>query len=117
MGRPRSWPSVSLVLVSRRTQPDHRRPRAERRFVRGAIRKAWDAEPPALYWRFDLAYDGHDIKMLEYNADTPTALLEASVVQWYWLQARFPKADQFNSLHEQLIAKWKDLRNWLTDPL
>ena len=47
-----------------------------------AIRRAWDAEPPALSGRFDLAYDGHDIKLLEYNADTPTALLEASVIQW-----------------------------------
>ena len=28
--------------------------------------------------------------MLEYNADTPTALLEASVVQWYWLQDVLP---------------------------
>jgi glutathionylspermidine synthase len=82
-----------------------------------AIRRAWDAEPPALYGRFDLAYDGHDIKLLEYNADTPTALLEASVIQWYWLQERFPDADQFNSLHDQLIAKWRDLRNSLPDPL
>ena len=46
-------------------------------------------------------------KMLEYNADTPTALLEASVVQWYWLKDVFPDADQFNSLHEKLIERWK----------
>lgn len=81
------------------------------------IRKSWDAEPPAIYGRFDLAYDGHDIKLLEYNADTPTALLEASVIQWYWLQARFPGADQFNSLHEKLVAKWKDLKPYLESPL
>ncbi|HEY1913572.1 MAG TPA: glutathionylspermidine synthase family protein, partial [Vicinamibacterales bacterium] len=55
-----------------------------------AIRRTWDAEPPAIYGRFDLAFDGQDIKLLEYNADTPTALLEASVIQWDWLQARFP---------------------------
>jgi glutathionylspermidine synthase len=24
--------------------------------------------------------------MLEFNADTPTSLFEAGVVQWYWLQ-------------------------------
>ena len=49
-------------------------------------------------------------KLLEYNADTPTACLEASVAQWQWLQAVRPGADQFNSLHEQLIAIWQKLR-------
>jgi glutathionylspermidine synthase len=82
-----------------------------------AIRRTWDAEPPALYGRFDLAFDGREIKLLEYNADTPTALLEASVIQWYWLEARFPHADQFNSLHEKLVAKWHDLRSVLAGPL
>ena len=69
------------------------------------IESSWEAEPPSLYGRFDLAYDGvHPPKLLEYNADTPTSLLEAAVVQWYWLQDVFPKRDQFNSLHERLIA-------------
>jgi len=44
--------------------------------------------------------------MLEYNADTPTSLFEASVVQWTWLEERFPDSDQFNSLHEGLVAAW-----------
>jgi glutathionylspermidine synthase len=36
-----------------------------------------------LYGRFDLAYRGDGPpKLLEYNADTPTALFEAAVVQW-----------------------------------
>ena len=39
-----------------------------------------------LYGRFDFAYDGRNIKMLEYNADTPTGLLEASVAQWLWIE-------------------------------
>ncbi len=59
----------------------------------------WEAEPPALYGRMDLAYDGERLVLLEYNADTPTALVEAAIAQWYWLQDVFPKADQFNSLH------------------
>ena len=82
-----------------------------------AIRTAWNAEPPALYGRLDLAYDGNTIKLLEYNADTPTALVEAAVVQWYWLQDCFPDADQFNSVHEKLIAKWKDLKDYSTSPI
>jgi glutathionylspermidine synthase len=76
------------------------------------IENAWHAEPPSIYGRMDLAYDGRDIKLLEYNADTPTSLLEAAVVQWYWLQDVSPSADQFNSLHEKLIAKWKDVAAW-----
>ncbi len=82
-----------------------------------AIRQTWNAEPPALYGRFDLAYNGREIKLLEYNADTPTALVEAAVAQWYWLQDCFPKYDQFNSIHEKLIAKWKDLKPYVTEPL
>ena len=82
------------------------------------IKRAWEAEPPAIYGRFDLAYDGKNPpKLLEYNADTPTSLLEAAVVQWYWLQDVFPKADQFNSIHERLIAKWKELKDYLKMPL
>ena len=76
------------------------------------LKRSWRAKEPALAGRFDLAYDGvNPPKLLEYNADTPTALLEASVVQWRWLQQAvlptMPEADQFNSLHEKLIANWR----------
>jgi glutathionylspermidine synthase len=83
-----------------------------------AIRAAWEEEPPAIYGRMDFSWDGNRApKLLEYNADTPTALLEAAVIQWYWLQDAFPQADQFNSLHERLIAKWKELSAYLRGPL
>src|ERR1700748_2370471 len=59
----------------------------------------------------DLSWDGNgEPKLLEYNADTPTALLEASVVQWYWMQEAAPGMDQFNSIHEKLIARWQAMR-------
>jgi glutathionylspermidine synthase len=75
------------------------------------IEQSWNDDEKSLYGRFDLSWDGQgEPKMLEYNADTPTALLEASVVQWYWLQEVFPQHDQFNSIHERLIERWKDLR-------
>ena len=78
------------------------------------IEKSWEAEPPSLYGRFDLAYDGvNPPKLLEYNADTPTSLLEAAVVQWYWLQDLFPGHDQFNSIHERLIALWRELTPYI----
>ena len=82
-----------------------------------AIERSWHAyrdHQPAgftLFGRMDLSYDGvAPPKLLEYNADTPTACLEASVAQWHWLQAVRPYADQFNSLHEQLVAAWQKLR-------
>lgn len=78
------------------------------------IEYSWNNETPAIYGRFDLAYNGEGPpKMLEYNADTPTALVEAAVVQWYWQQDQFKSADQFNSIHERLIAKWKELADYL----
>lgn len=81
------------------------------------IRETWKVEPPALYGRMDLAFNGHDVKLLEYNADTPTSLVEAAVAQWYWLEQCFPEADQFNSIHERLIAKWKDLSSCVRQPV
>jgi len=75
------------------------------------IKRAWNEEPPALYHgRFDLGYDGvQPPKLFEYNCDTPTSLFEAAVVQWDWIEAVLPGLDQFNSLHERLVAKWRDL--------
>src|SRR5678816_2699482 len=47
------------------------------------ITTVWRRTDPTLVGRFDLAYDGKGPpKLLEYNADTPTALYEAAVVQW-----------------------------------
>ncbi len=70
---------------------------------------SWNREDFSLYGRFDLAYDGvNPPKLLEYNADTPTALVEAAVTQWYWLKDFGKEHDQFNSIHEKLIAAWKE---------
>lgn len=78
------------------------------------IEQSWNDDYPSVYGRFDLVYDGvHAPKMLEYNADTPTSLLEASVVQWYWLQDVVPGADQWNSIHERLIAAWRSKRPFI----
>ncbi|MDB6137299.1 MAG: glutathionylspermidine synthase family protein, partial [Verrucomicrobiaceae bacterium] len=72
------------------------------------IEASWERDDFSVYGRFDFAWDGQGPpKMLEYNADTPTALLEASVVQWSWLQEVAPANDQFNSIHERLIEAWR----------
>lgn len=75
------------------------------------VRQSWDEDEISIVGRFDLLYDGvHPPKLAEYNADTPTALLEAAVVQWFWLQDVAPKDDQFNSLHERLIEVWRRVK-------
>ncbi|WP_030218162.1 glutathionylspermidine synthase family protein [Streptomyces bikiniensis] len=76
----------------------------------GLIAESWRRrdELPSVYGRFDLRYDGTGpAKMLEYNADTPTSLVEAASPQWFWMEERFPGADQWNSLHERLVEAWR----------
>jgi len=70
---------------------------------------SWDRDDFSLYGRFDLAYNGTTPpKLLEFNAETPTSLVESAVIQWNWMRDRpeFKSKDQFNSLHEKLIAAW-----------
>jgi glutathionylspermidine synthase len=75
------------------------------------IRRSWDRDEHTIYGRFDLCYGGsHAPKLLEFNADTPTGLLEAAVTQWFWLQDKFPARNQFNSIHERLIEAWKAVK-------
>jgi glutathionylspermidine synthase len=87
-------------------------------FARAMVAESWKRREPSLYGRFDLAYDGQNPpKLLEYNADTPTSLLEAAVIQWYWFRDRFPDLDQFNSIHERLIARWRAIKHDLSRPV
>jgi glutathionylspermidine synthase len=76
----------------------------------GPIAESWKRADPYLYGRFDLRYDGRrPAKLLEYNADTPTSLLEASIIQWHWLTDAHPNDDQWNSLHEKLVERWRTI--------
>jgi glutathionylspermidine synthase len=80
--------------------------------------RSWEEREPSIYGRFDLAYDGVGApKFLEYNADTPTALVEAAVVQWFWLKDLDERGDQFNSIHERLIEAWQALRRHDDSPI
>jgi glutathionylspermidine synthase len=75
------------------------------------VARSWKDGEFHLFGRFDLAWTGEGApKLLEYNADTPTALLEASVVQWHWMEEARAGSDQFNSIHEKLIERWKVLK-------
>jgi len=80
------------------------------------IAASWKRGDPSLYGRMDFAFDGRgSAKLLEYNADTPTSLFEAAVFQWTWLEQAISRqivpshADQYNALHETLIASWKKI--------
>lgn len=75
------------------------------------LAESWQRGDRNLYGRLDLAYDGSGpAKLLEYNADTPTSLFEASVAQWVWLEDHLKSgqlargSDQYNAIHEKLIA-------------
>ena len=79
------------------------------------IEQSWNNDEATFFGRFDFSWDAglassSAPKMLEYNADTPTSLIEASVAQWYWLKEVKPDADQFNSLHEKMIERFKEIK-------
>lgn len=79
------------------------------------IIKSWDRDDLSLYGRFDFALIPDPVtgklvpKLLEFNAQTPTSLLEAGIIQWEWIKDRFPGKDQYNSIHEYLVQSWKDI--------
>ena len=84
--------------------------------ARDLVAASWRAREPSLYGRFDFGYDGErPPKLYEYNADTPTSIYEAAVFQWLWLEDRIADgslpagADQFNSLYERLVARFKTM--------
>lgn len=86
------------------------------KFMVPHILDTWNNDAPAIYGRFDLWYDGKsEPRLLEFNADTPTSIFEASIVQWFWLKDFDEPKDQFNSLHEKLIEYWKYLKDYLYD--
>ena len=81
------------------------------------IEQSWEDEHLSIYGRFDLTFDGYNIKILEYNADTPTSLFEAAVFQWYWKEDIFPNNDQFNSIHEKIIDHFISCKPYINGDL
>jgi len=80
------------------------------------VAESWRRGDPEVYGRFDLAYDGtNPAKLLEYNADTPTSLYESAAFQWQWLEDQLKAGalpegtDQFNGIHEALVARFGDV--------
>jgi len=75
------------------------------------IKESWENDVHwHLYGRFDLAggIDGKPIKLIEFNADTPTALYESAIIQWAMLKYNgLDESSQFNSLYEALKDNFK----------
>ncbi|MBR0661781.1 glutathionylspermidine synthase family protein [Neoroseomonas oryzicola] len=65
---------------------------------------------PSLYGRFDFRLDPADgsVKLYEFNAETPAALLEAATVQLAWFEETpdAPGSDQWNAIDDALVARW-----------
>ncbi len=78
----------------------------------GLVENSWERDDWHLYGRFDLAggLDGRPIKLIEFNADTPTSLFETAIIQWALLKANgMEEARQFNNLHEMLKENFRRL--------
>jgi len=77
------------------------------------IKESWENDVHwHLYGRFDLAggIDNKPIKLIEFNADTPTALFETSIIQWALLKANnLDESEQFNFIYEALRDNFKRL--------
>lgn len=85
-----------------------------------AIKKSWDNDVHwHLYGRFDLAggIDGKPIKLIEFNADTPTSLFETAILQWAILKHNnMDEERQFNNIYEAFSENFRRLVTLFDDP-
>lgn len=83
------------------------------------IRHTWENDNHFhLFGRFDFAggLDNLPIKLLEFNADTPTTLPETAILQWLQLKANhIPEDDQLNFVYDALVANFKRLKDLNSD--
>ena len=77
------------------------------------IKKSWENDVHwHIYGRFDLAggIDDEPIKLIEFNADTPTSLFETALLQWALLkQNDMDENRQFNNVYEAIKNNFKRL--------
>ena len=78
-----------------------------------AIKKSWESDVHwHIYSRFDFAggVEGKQIKLLEFNADTPTSLFETALLQWGLLKSNnMDESEQFNNVYEAIKENFKRL--------
>ncbi len=85
-----------------------------------AIKKSWENDVHwHIYGRFDLAggIDGKPIKLIEFNADTPTSLFETALLQWALLKHNdMNEMQQFNNIYEAIEDNFKRLITLFDEP-
>ena len=78
-----------------------------------AIKKSWENDVHwHIYGRFDLAggINNLPIKLIEFNADTPTSLFETALLQWALLKHNnMDENRQFNTVYESIQNNFKRL--------
>jgi glutathionylspermidine synthase len=84
------------------------------------IKKSWENDVHwHLYGRFDLAggIGGSPIKLIEFNADTPTSLFETAILQWALLKHNgMDEERQFNNVYEAISDNFRRLVTLFDDP-
>ena len=78
------------------------------------IEESWDDDRNFhLLGRFDLAggLDGLPVKLIEFNADTPSLIFEVALIQWMLLKHNsLPEEKQYNSLYETMGESFARMR-------
>ncbi|GAA1748762.1 glutathionylspermidine synthase family protein [Rothia terrae] len=99
---------INGPLLFRLGLPDH------------AIRLAldsWRRREPDFYGRFDFIYNSDDdsLKLLEYNADTPTGIVEGAISQSTWFTDKnmhLQGFEEWNELGTGFVSRWRELRDY-----
>ncbi len=80
------------------------------------IKHTWEDDRHVhLIGRFDFAggIDGLPIRLIEFNADTPTSIPETAIIQWASLRANGLDEDrQFNTLYDALTENFRRMGLW-----
>jgi len=85
-----------------------------------SIKKSWENDVHwHIYGRFDFSggIDGEPIKLIEFNADTPTGLFESAILQWALLKHNnMDEERQFNNIYQAISDNFRRLITLFDDP-
>jgi glutathionylspermidine synthase len=85
-----------------------------------SIKKSWENDVHwHIYGRFDFSggIDGKPIKLIEFNADTPTGLYESAILQWALLKHNdMDEERQFNNIYQAISDNFRRLITLFDDP-
>lgn len=78
-------------------------------------RRSWERQEPSFYGRFDFIYNSAEntMKLLEFNADTPTGMVESAVSQSNWFKQKNLGEQgyrEWNTLGDSFVNRWEALK-------